>query len=199
VAIGRVIVPASLAGPPPLTRFRGRAARAGVTLHAAPPLAVLWPPANAVGFTPAPGVTADNAGSLVLACGAARGRALLMADVDSTVESRLDVAAPIGVLKAGHHGSGTSSGAVWLARIRPRFAVLSCGRRNRFGHPDPGTVARLLAAGASIERTDVSGARWYELSESGARLIDWAAGNPGRYRLGPPACSPCGAQPPARP
>ena len=121
-----------------------------------------------------------------------------MADVDSTVEARLDVAAPVGVLKAGHHGSATSSGAAFLARVHPAFAVLSCGRRNRFGHPDPGTVARLLAAGVAIERTDASGARWFELDDGGARRLDWTTADPARAQPAP-AWPVCAARPAARP
>ena len=45
------------------------------------------------------------------------------------------------VLKVGHHGSLTSTRPEILAEVHPAWAVISCGRRNRFGHPpsgDPG-------------------------------------------------------------
>src|SRR5439155_25952786 len=115
----------------------------------------------------------DNAAGLVFSVGEGEGQALLLADVDSTIETGLPLPPePLAVLKAGHHGAATSSGASFLARARPRFAILSCGRRNRFGHPDPGTVARLAACGARILRTDHLGAIAFDLDERGARLID---------------------------
>jgi competence protein ComEC len=62
------------------------------------------------------------------------------------------------VLKVGHHGSATSSSPAFLAAVAPREAVVSVGRRNRFGHPHPATLAALSAAGARLWRTDVDGA-----------------------------------------
>jgi competence protein ComEC len=62
------------------------------------------------------------------------------------------------VLKVGHHGSATSSQPAFLAAVAPREAVVSAGRRNRFGHPHPATLAALAAAGARVWRTDRDGA-----------------------------------------
>lgn len=61
------------------------------------------------------------------------------------------------VLKVGHHGSATSSGPQFLRSITPRWAVVSCGRHNRYGHPSPDTVNRLEAVGARVYRTDIDG------------------------------------------
>ena len=47
----------------------------------------------------------------------------------------------------GHHGSRYSTGRELLEQIRPEIALISVGRHNGYGHPDPGTVERLLAAG----------------------------------------------------
>jgi competence protein ComEC len=90
------------------------------------------------------------------------------------------------VLKAGHHGSGSSTGAAFLARVRPLHAAVSCGARNPYGHPAPATLARLAAAGAIVDRTDREGALWYELDASGVRRLDWRSGQPwARARFGP--------------
>jgi competence protein ComEC len=62
------------------------------------------------------------------------------------------------VLKVGHHGSRTSSSPEFLGAVRPTEAVVSVGRRNRFGHPSPEAVSALAAAGARIWRTDRDGA-----------------------------------------
>ncbi|MBW2456723.1 MAG: DNA internalization-related competence protein ComEC/Rec2 [Deltaproteobacteria bacterium] len=48
-------------------------------------------------------------------------------------------------LKVGHHGSRTSTGRAFVAAVSPEVAAISCGARNRFGHPDPGTLATLAA------------------------------------------------------
>jgi competence protein ComEC len=62
------------------------------------------------------------------------------------------------VLKVGHHGSATSSSPAFLAATAPAEAIVSVGRRNRFGHPSPRTLAALGAAGARVWRTDRDGA-----------------------------------------
>ena len=83
---------------------------------------------------------------------------LLTGDVSVFVEARiLDELGPVEVLKVAHHGSQTSTGGPFLARVRPRIATISAGRDNRFGHPHPQVVARLKDAGATILRTDRHG------------------------------------------
>jgi len=76
--------------------------------------------------------------------------------------------APVGVLKAPHHGSRTSSGGEWVARLRPRIVLISCGEGNRFGHPDSTVVDRYRRAGASVWRTDQEGAIRVTLRDRGA-------------------------------
>ncbi|TNE85929.1 MAG: MBL fold metallo-hydrolase [Deltaproteobacteria bacterium] len=61
------------------------------------------------------------------------------------------------VLKVAHHGSAHSSTPAFLARTSPEIAVISCGKDNRYGHPDAGTVKRLASHGAMVFRTDLSG------------------------------------------
>ncbi|MCR5119763.1 MAG: DNA internalization-related competence protein ComEC/Rec2 [Lachnospiraceae bacterium] len=62
------------------------------------------------------------------------------------------------ILKAGHHGSHTSSSEEWISALSPEVTVISCGRNNRYGHPHAEVVERLEAAGSSIYRTDRGGA-----------------------------------------
>ncbi len=61
------------------------------------------------------------------------------------------------VLKVAHHGSRYASGARFLRAVRPRFAVISAGAGNEYGHPAPITVARLERLGVSVYRTDLDG------------------------------------------
>ncbi len=62
------------------------------------------------------------------------------------------------ILQVGHHGSATSSSESFIRAAAPEWAVVSVGRDNRYGHPDPGTLDRLRALGARIHRTDEEGA-----------------------------------------
>jgi competence protein ComEC len=61
------------------------------------------------------------------------------------------------VLKAGHHGSATSTSDELIRAVDPRLAVVSCGLRNRYGHPAPEAMARLEEAGVPVARTDRDG------------------------------------------
>lgn len=61
------------------------------------------------------------------------------------------------VLKVGHHGSSTSTSEPFLAAVDPELALISVGRRNRYGHPAPAVVRRLERHGVRILRTDLSG------------------------------------------
>ena len=62
------------------------------------------------------------------------------------------------VLKVGHHGSLTSTGPDFLAEVNPQCAVISCGRRNRFGHPRGEILGELQTAHVRTFRTDLTGA-----------------------------------------
>ena len=61
------------------------------------------------------------------------------------------------VLKVGHHGSATSSTSAFLAKVTPEYAIISVGKDNSYGHPAQETLNRLVAAGASVYRTDEVG------------------------------------------
>lgn len=61
------------------------------------------------------------------------------------------------ILKAGHHGSKTSTTEGFLDFVHPRFAVISAGRKNRYGHPHADVVDRIKAAGIDLFRTDIHG------------------------------------------
>lgn len=66
-------------------------------------------------------------------------------------------AGPVTFLKVSHHGSATATGEEALSVLRPRVAVISAGRRNRYGHPHPLVLDRLARAGAELRRTDLEG------------------------------------------
>ena len=77
------------------------------------------------------------------------------------------------LLKVGHHGSRTSTSTEWLSAVRPKVAVISAGRGNRYGHPHPEVIARLDAADVpEVWRTDRRGSLCIEIRRDGAWRID---------------------------
>lgn len=62
------------------------------------------------------------------------------------------------VLKVAHHGSKNSTCEQLLDWLKPECALISCGRKNRYGHPHKELLERLASSGADIRRTDESGA-----------------------------------------
>jgi competence protein ComEC len=104
-----------------------------------------------------------NTRSVVLRLQWRRFSLLLPGDADGEAETRiLDRFDPATlrstILKAGHHGSASSSTVPFLQAVRPQWVVFSCGRHNRYGHPDPAVLLRCQEAGAAIHRTDRHGA-----------------------------------------
>lgn len=75
------------------------------------------------------------------------------------------------VLKAPHHGSATSSSPEFLAAVSPAVVVVSAGEGNRYGLPSAAVIARILAAGAKVLRTDVHGAVEIKANPGGAPAV----------------------------
>lgn len=71
------------------------------------------------------------------------------------LDSGADVRAT--VLKAGHHGSDTSTGYRFLREVMPQYAVISVGEGNKYGHPDHEVLSRFRDAGTEVYRTDMQG------------------------------------------
>lgn len=61
------------------------------------------------------------------------------------------------VLKVGHHGSKTSTSDKFLLSVMPQLSIISCGKDNKFGHPDSEVLTRLGQVDEYILRTDVDG------------------------------------------
>jgi len=87
--------------------------------------------------------------------------ALFMGDGEKAVENAL-----IGqwgdtlradLLKAGHHGSKTSSNEKFLKLVNPSALVITCGAGNSYGHPSPEVLERCKAMNISVLRTDIDG------------------------------------------
>ena len=61
------------------------------------------------------------------------------------------------MLKTGHHGSRTSSSPEFVQAVSPRYAFLSAGKENTYGHPHQEVLGLLYQVGARIFRTDLEG------------------------------------------
>jgi competence protein ComEC len=61
------------------------------------------------------------------------------------------------VLKAGHHGSRTSTAPEYVAAVKPKYAVISAGKDNKYGHPHKEVLDTLEKAGVQVLRTDQDG------------------------------------------
>ena len=61
------------------------------------------------------------------------------------------------VLKVGHHGSATSTTALFLNKVSPQYAIISVGKENSYGHPDNLILNRLKTFGVEVFRTDEAG------------------------------------------
>jgi len=88
-------------------------------------------------------------------------RMLFTGDAGSAAEQRfLDEGVDLhaDVLKVGNHGSAYGSTPAFIAAVAPRYAIVSVGRHNMFGHPAPSTIATLQHFGATVYRTDGNGA-----------------------------------------
>ncbi len=116
---------------------------------------VLWPPDdNDV-------KTATNDDSIVLRLEDGSQAVLLSGDIERPVEGSLvsekdDLSAIF--LKVPHHGSKTSSTEPFLDAVHPRFAAISVGLNNTFGHPNSEVLDRLSAQNVRTFRTDQDGA-----------------------------------------
>lgn len=74
---------------------------------------------------------------------------------DEIIESGADI--DCDVLKAGHHGSSTSSSRQFLEAVTPDTAVISVGKDNDFGHPSKAVLNSLECMDIQIYRTDIDG------------------------------------------
>jgi len=114
-------------------------------------------------FAPAADASSEarktNDDSLVMSAGYRETTALLEGDAEKQAEQRIaGEQVDADLLKVAHHGSATSTIPELLAAVRPRFAVISVGSRNVYGHPRREVLERLAEAHVQTYRTDLNGA-----------------------------------------
>lgn len=101
----------------------------------------------------------DNDGSMFIRLSNGMDSAVLSGDASSKAEA---VEAPelkwtAEVMKAGHHGSKTATSELWIEAVHPKYAVISCGLNNPYGHPHKEVMDRLAADHVEALRTDKQG------------------------------------------
>ncbi len=101
-----------------------------------------------------------NNDSLVLRVSFGESSVLLEGDAEKPVEQRMGFSEHLksDLLKIGHHGSATSSSLEFIRAVRPRWAIISVGATNTFGHPRRETLEHLQQEGTFTYRTDRNGA-----------------------------------------
>jgi competence protein ComEC len=112
-----------------------------------------------------PGDEPSNSDSMVMRIAYGETSVMLEGDAERPAEDQMLAEPGLAstLLKVGHHGSNTSTHPEFLARVAPQWAVISCGRNNRYGHPK-GTVLRALqTANVHTFSTDINGASCFRL------------------------------------
>ncbi len=102
----------------------------------------------------------SNDSSLILKLTHKNNSFLFMGDAEESsvvdlVNSRYDI--DVDVLKVGHHGSGDSTSKELIESISPDFAVISCGKENKYNHPHGSALNILKEQDIKLFRTDEQG------------------------------------------
>lgn len=107
----------------------------------------------------------NNEKSLVLGLFFMGKNFLFTGDADISIEKKIikdNPSLPVDILKAGHHGSKTSSSYEFLKAIDTEVAIISVGKKNKYGHPDKEVLERFKKLGIKVRRTDVEGTITYK-------------------------------------
>jgi competence protein ComEC len=124
-----------------------------------------------------PGPLPMNNDSMVMRVAYGATSVMLEGDAEAPVEEAMLAEPNLAstLLKVGHHGSLTSTRPEFLARVHPEFAVISCGLRNRYGHPRHEVLEDLEAAHIRTFSTDINGATCFRL-DGKTTAPDYACG-----------------------
>lgn len=112
-----------------------------------------------IGPTPGKDYSELNNTSLVLRIDYGQTAFLFEGDAQSEAEAEMIASGvPLNatVLRVGHHGSNDSSSAAYLEKVKPKYAIVSCGK-NKNNHPHKTMLKRLKKVGAKVYRTDTNG------------------------------------------
>lgn len=97
---------------------------------------------------------------------------LFTGDAEKESEEEISGNVQADVLKTGHHGSSTSTTKEFLQRVNPKYALISCGTDNSYGHPHKETPQKLEDAGVIVFRTDMDGTVIFESNGKTVRKVN---------------------------
>lgn len=97
-----------------------------------------------------------NNNSIVLEYRNGKDKMLFMGDAGREIENTLNVS-NVDLIKIGHHGSSSSSDPSFIRGIDAKYAVITCGENNRYGHPHKETMDTLRNDNIKVYRTDECG------------------------------------------
>jgi competence protein ComEC len=133
---------------------------------------ILWPPKDQVGDL------SSNDSSLVAKFDApGDADVMMLADaeskaLDSVSGDNLETMIKSEIIKASHHGSANGVSENLIKKVGAKYAVISVGQPNRYGHPADRTINFFKKLGTKIFRTDELGTIGFDLTENG-----WEVGN----------------------
>ena len=106
----------------------------------------------------------ENDESLVIGFKTKKHHYLIMGDAPSKIEKRIiqdNQKIPCDILLVGHHGSKTSTSKEFVEYVKPKVGIISCGRNNKYGHPNKEVLDILKKYHVKIRRTDLEGTITY--------------------------------------
>ena len=95
-------------------------------------------------------------------------------DISSEAEQILvqeHLIAPVDIYKVNHHGSKNSSSEEFMNLIQPRMSVVSCAKRNHYGHPADEAIERMEKQGSTIFYTMHGGQISLKVRETGTEVV----------------------------
>ena len=160
--VGSVLAPETEANTSSYTNFKTKATEQGLTIRHPKPGDTLTLGSSKTTFLgPITESGSDrNNGSIVMKVVYGETSFLFTGDAEREEEQQIlstgcDLSAT--VLKVGHHGSRNSTTYPFLREIMPKYAVISVGKDNSYGHPTEDTLSRLRDADVKVYRTDMQG------------------------------------------
>lgn len=116
----------------------------------------------------------ENDKSLIMKVYVNGKKILFTGDITSFVENyliRKDMDSDY--LKVAHHGSKYSSTDEFLKNVSPKYAIISCGYKNRYNHPHKETLDRLEKANSRYLRTDLNGNIILEITRFDEKIVGY--------------------------
>lgn len=102
---------------------------------------------------------------------------LFTGDISANIENKIIANNPnleVDVLKVAHHGSSTSTSETFIQLIKPKYAIISVGANNYYGHPTDKVINTLINNDVIIFRTDINGSTRFKKELFNKQFIESA-------------------------